>query len=458
MVKSLMRSRVQLCAVCWLLPLWVAISLSVTSVAIAVDTDGDGLLDLMDVPGFDPNASGVANFWGRGIEDLDGVNQLNSRFLHRIDLGGNEFTSNGITSIESGDFAGMDNLEELYLYNNGITSIESGDFAGLTNLEYLTLAGNGITSIENGDFAGLANLQSLGLHNNAVTKIESGAFGDFAGMNNLKILSLPHNGITSIESGAFPGLTNLQYLGLDDNDFSELNLAGATFERLGYDFPLFIYPRDDDNGIIRFPIDSDEVTSLVLDNATLSSVSFETIVAATTHITDASLVGLTFESVSLPTEPVNIFDPDAILAEERFAVPTNLNALLEIGSLDTVAIDQALFDSYADELNTFATTEGNTLTVIGYGDSNLDGEFNSSDLVTVFAAGEYEDGIAENSYWTEGDWNSDGDFDSSDLVIAFRDGRYEQGPRVPVNAVPEPTAAVLFLIGILALRGKRQAI
>ena len=33
--------------------------------------------------------------------------------------------------------------------------------------------------------------------------------------------------------------------------------------------------------------------------------------------------------------------------------------------------------------------EGNTLIVIGYGDSNLDDEFNSSDLVEVYSAGEY---------------------------------------------------------------------
>ena len=101
-----------------------------------------------------------------------------------------------------------------------------------------------------------------------------------------------------------------------------------------------------------------------------------------------------------------------------------------------------------------STLDGNTLTVIGYGDSNLDGEFNSSDLVEVFAAGEYEDGIAENSYWTTGDWNSDGDFDSSDLVVAFRDGRYEEGPAV--NAVPEPSSAVLLIIGLLALVRRRK--
>ncbi|MFC1757984.1 hypothetical protein ACFL2H_04355 [Planctomycetota bacterium] len=58
------------------------------------------------------------------------------------------------------------------------------------------------------------------------------------------------------------------------------------------------------------------------------------------------------------------------------------------------------------------------------GDANLDGLFNSADLVLVFGAAEYEDAIANNSTWAEGDWNFDGEFDSGDLVAAFADGGY----------------------------------
>ena len=58
-----------------------------------------------------------------------------------------------------------------------------------------------------------------------------------------------------------------------------------------------------------------------------------------------------------------------------------------------------------------------------------------------------------NSDWTEGDWNANGDFTSSDLVTAFRDGGYEQGPLVAFNAVPKPSAAVLVLVGLLARVG-----
>jgi hypothetical protein len=67
-------------------------------------------------------------------------------------------------------------------------------------------------------------------------------------------------------------------------------------------------------------------------------------------------------------------------------------------------------------------TEGTVADVPG--DANRDGVFNSSDLVQVFQAGEYEDGIQKNSTWEEGDWNGDSEFDTSDLVLAFQTGRY----------------------------------
>ena len=61
-----------------------------------------------------------------------------------------------------------------------------------------------------------------------------------------------------------------------------------------------------------------------------------------------------------------------------------------------------------------------------FGDANLDGEFNSTDFVTVFIAGEYEDGVDGNSVWETGDWNGDGDFNTTDFVLAFQSGGYEQ--------------------------------
>ncbi|MEZ6115620.1 MAG: hypothetical protein R3C28_03475 [Pirellulaceae bacterium] len=117
--------------------------------------------------------------------------------------------------------------------------------------------------------------------------------------------------------------------------------------------------------------------------------------------------------------------------------------LLDVNSSDQVNDDD--LDYWIHELaNTY------------FGDSNLDGEFNSADLVNIFAAGEYEDAIDGNSTWATG-WSGNGEFDSADLVLAFQDGGYELGPREAVRSVPEPIGsgvAVLFgfLIGWLVRR------
>ena len=81
-----------------------------------------------------------------------------------------------------------------------------------------------------------------------------------------------------------------------------------------------------------------------------------------------------------------------------------------------------------------------------FGDANLDGAFNSSDLVATFMQAKYETGQAAG--WNEGDWNADGKFDSGDLVIAFNGGGYESGPRSAVT-IPEPTSFVFLITGAL---------
>ena len=89
------------------------------------------------------------------------------------------------------------------------------------------------------------------------------------------------------------------------------------------------------------------------------------------------------------------------------------------------------------------------------GDADLDGLFDSSDLVTVFRAGEYEDRIKGNSGWADGDWDGNGDFESADFVVALSDGGYEKGPRRAVATVPEPTG--LGLVGLVCILASRRA-
>jgi hypothetical protein len=93
-----------------------------------------------------------------------------------------------------------------------------------------------------------------------------------------------------------------------------------------------------------------------------------------------------------------------------------------------------------------------------FGDADLNGEFNSADLVSVFQTGRYEDSFGGNSTWSAGDWNADGDFTTSDLVVAFQDGGYEAGLRVAVAVVPEPTASLQFLLAVLGFVLSRRLV
>lgn len=87
-----------------------------------------------------------------------------------------------------------------------------------------------------------------------------------------------------------------------------------------------------------------------------------------------------------------------------------------------------------------------------FGDANLDGLFNSADLVAVFKAGEYEDAIIGNSTWSDGDWNGDREFGSGDLVAAFT-SCFEC--RAGVATVPEPSG-LSFVIPILCFLFYKQ--
>lgn len=94
-----------------------------------------------------------------------------------------------------------------------------------------------------------------------------------------------------------------------------------------------------------------------------------------------------------------------------------------------------------------------------FGDANVDGEFNSADLVSVFAHGEYEDATAGNSTWQRGDWSGDGDFNSTDLVLAFQDGGYERSSARAASTavtVPEPRGLVSLLLMVSGMFCRRK--
>ena len=104
-------------------------------------------------------------------------------------------------------------------------------------------------------------------------------------------------------------------------------------------------------------------------------------------------------------------------------------------------------DGMTDEVDRFSWVK--TIQKSWVGDANFDGEFNSSDFVTVFQVGKFETG--QMATYAEGDFNGDMIFNSSDFVAAFQDGGFELGPLQAVSSVPEPSSLVLVLLGIIGL-------
>jgi hypothetical protein len=87
------------------------------------------------------------------------------------------------------------------------------------------------------------------------------------------------------------------------------------------------------------------------------------------------------------------------------------------------------------------------------GDANLDGIFDSTDLIDVLAAGTYETDLPAT--WSTGDFSGDGRTDTADLIAALADGGYEVGARAAVSPVPEPGGTILLSLGMFVLIARR---
>lgn len=86
------------------------------------------------------------------------------------------------------------------------------------------------------------------------------------------------------------------------------------------------------------------------------------------------------------------------------------------------------------------------------GDANVDGQFDSSDLIGTLAALTYEQDV--EAVWSSGDFNGSGRYDSLDLIEALADGGYEKGPRT--EAVPEPSGMLLLVTAAMGLLRRRS--
>lgn len=110
-------------------------------------------------------------------------------------------------------------IKSLYLFSNGIESLVSEDFDGLQNLEMLDLSQNKLTHLPDRVFEPLTSLRNLDLSSNQITHISAECFH---GMKLLERLYLYGNHIQTIHPAAFKGLEHLIELKLQGNQFTSL--------------------------------------------------------------------------------------------------------------------------------------------------------------------------------------------------------------------------------------------
>jgi hypothetical protein len=190
----------------------------------------------------------------------------------------------------------------------------------------------------------------------------------------------------------------------------------------------------------------------------LRRVADET-VSATAVTYHSGGLRLDLSGVSSGEYRVVLSDPEPVFWSGPLTIEANgenlsidiLDPQYDIDSLSRTLREQrswSYFDLNADGL--FTEQDRSFLIESVYntylGDANLDGEFNSGDLVDVLAAGQYEDDLLANSTWATGDFDGDREVTTADLIVALAAGGYERGPRAVAAAVPEPSAIELALL------------
>lgn len=142
---------------------------------------------------------------------FDGI----KRDLQRLNLG-----KNGLTAVPHMALASLTYLERLDLFENELTELKSGDFNGLDNLDQLVLNNNQLTHIGENYFSGLPKLTTLYIDNNKIRTIHHKAFVGLEAK--LESLTLTGNLIEDFPSTALRPVHELQTLHLDDNEISTI--------------------------------------------------------------------------------------------------------------------------------------------------------------------------------------------------------------------------------------------
>ncbi len=101
-----------------------------------------------------------------------------------------DLSSENITALHAGDFAGLSSVTLLDLYDNALTTLPSGLLTGLSSLEILYLDDNALTALPVDLMDPVPSLTELWARNNALTEFPPGFF---AGKPELIELQIYHN-------------------------------------------------------------------------------------------------------------------------------------------------------------------------------------------------------------------------------------------------------------------------
>lgn len=120
--------------------------------------------------------------------------------------------------LPAGAFNTTLHLEQLYIVEQ-LNSVESGAFAGLNNLQHLQLWGNVLKVLQRGMFANFHNLRKLDLRHNSIENLAHG----FCEASSIKEIDLSFNSLTNIQ--------------VDMLDLSSLDTIKITHNRISFIAP-----------------------------------------------------------------------------------------------------------------------------------------------------------------------------------------------------------------------------
>ena len=217
-------------------------------------------------------------------------------------------------------------------------------------------------------------------------------------------------------------------------DDATLNLRGGTIERIGG------------------ALGERRVDVLVRENAELHVYAHEP------SLSDDRLRGSYRDGTAFDLK-LSIEDESQVVLHDLAAIDFQRDGIIDAQDID--ALGSTIRQAPANDLPDFDLDDSGSLEFadletmlhgylgIDFGDANLDGYFDSGDLVGVFGGGMYDQ--PRSAGWANGDWNQDGRFNSTDIVVAFQTGKYVQqrGRQAAGRAIPEPTSR--RLAGIAAL-------